>query len=160
MAVLAASRFIDQSDENRRSTAQLLAAAEYIGAPLEAIAPRFLGQYADGLGHTWQDAHALRFFGEGEVNMPYHSDGLWFMTQLRRWGLLRQDPDYLAVARSVQQTALYRDAASALGIAVPESLMRTSRLMDGSHWDGRDPAGYARGFALHALSDLPIANLS
>jgi len=160
MAVLAASRFIDQSDENRRSTAQLLAAAEYVGAPLEAIAPRFLGQYADGLGHAWQDAHALRFFGEGEVNMPYHSDGLWFMTQLRRWGLLRQDPDYLAVARSVQQTALYRDAASALGIAVPESLMRTSRLMDGSHWDGSDPAGYARGFALHALSDLPIANLS
>jgi nitrate/nitrite transport system substrate-binding protein len=26
-------------------------------------------------------------------------------------------------------------------------------LMDGSRWDGSDPAGYARSFALHALGD-------
>ncbi|MCQ4324553.1 nitrate transporter [Stutzerimonas stutzeri] len=157
MAVLEASRFIDQNQENRRSTAQLIAGHEYVDAPLASIEPRFLGLYQDGLGNTWQDAHPLRFFAEGTVNMPYHSDGLWFMTQLRRWGLLREDPDYLAVARTVQQTTLYRQAASALGIAVPESPMRTSTLMDGSHWDGSDPAGYARSFALHAMADSAVA---
>ncbi|MCQ4313400.1 ABC transporter substrate-binding protein [Pseudomonas stutzeri] len=153
MAVLEASRFIDQSQTNRRSAAQLIASNEYINAPLAAIEPRFLGQYEDGLGHAWQDKHPLRFFGNGEVNMPYHSDGLWFMTQLRRWGLLREDPDYLAVAQSVQQTSLYRDAATALNVPVPDSSMRSAVLIDGSHWDGSDPAGYARSFALHALTD-------
>jgi nitrate/nitrite transport system substrate-binding protein len=153
MAILEASRFIDESQENRRSTAQLIAGSDYVNAPVASIESRFLGQYEDGLGHAWLDQHPLRFFGNGVVNMPYHSDGLWFMTQLRRWGLLREDPDYLAVAQSVQQTSLYRDAASALNIAVPDSPMRSAMLMDGSRWDGSDPAGYARSFALHALGD-------
>jgi two-component system, oxyanion-binding sensor len=160
MAVLEASRFIDQNQENRRSTAHLIAGRDYVDAPIAAIEPRFLGQYEDGLGHAWQDKHPLRFFGDGEVNMPYHSDGLWFMTQLRRWGLLREDPDYLVVAQSVQQTGLYRDAASALNISVPDSPMRSAILMDGSHWDGSNPAGYARSFALHALADAaPLRHL-
>jgi len=156
MAILEASRFIDESQENRRSTAQLIAGSDYVDAPVAAIEPRFLGQYEDGLGHAWLDKHPLRFFGNGEVNMPYHSDGLWFMTQLRRWGLLREDPDYLAVAQSVQQTSLYRDAATALNIPVPDSPMRNAILMDGSRWDGSDPAGYARSFALHALADTAL----
>lgn len=160
MAILEASRFIDESQENRRSTAQLIAGRDYVDAPVAAIEPRFLGQYEDGLGNAWLDKHPLRFFGNGDVNMPYHSDGLWFMTQLRRWGLLREDPDYLAVAQSVQQTSLYRDAATALNIFVPDSPMRSATLMDGSYWDGSDPAAYSRSFALHALADhVPLHTL-
>ena len=78
---------------------------------------------------------------------------MWFMTQFRRWGLLRDDPDYLAVARQVQQLSLYRDAASSLGIDCPPTDMRSSQLIDGSVWDGSDPRGYAHGFRLHALAD-------
>lgn len=48
MAILQASRFIEQSPENRRSTAQLLSAPEYLDAPLDCIEPRLLGDYADG----------------------------------------------------------------------------------------------------------------
>jgi nitrate/nitrite transport system substrate-binding protein len=31
--------------------------------------------------------------------------------------------------------------------------MRASQLIDGNIWDGSDPAGYARSFKLHAMSD-------
>ncbi|WP_425317322.1 CmpA/NrtA family ABC transporter substrate-binding protein [Stutzerimonas chloritidismutans] len=157
MAVLEASRFIDQSQENRRSTAQLIAGSEYVNAPLAAIESRFLGSYQDGLGNAWNDQHPLRFFADGAANMPYLSDGLWFMTQLRRWGLLRQDPDYQLVASQVQQIELYRQAAEALGITVPESPMRSATLMDGKTWDGSDPAAYARSFPLHAMADQAVA---
>ncbi|WP_288856473.1 CmpA/NrtA family ABC transporter substrate-binding protein [uncultured Pseudomonas sp.] len=153
MAILEASRFIEQSRENRRSTAQLLSAPEYLDAPVACIEPRLLGDYDDGLGNQWQDPHALRFFADGEVNLPYLSDGMWFMTQFRRWGLLREDPDYLGVARQVQQLALYRQAAETLGITPGNSDMRRSQLLDGKTWDGSDPAGYARSFHLHALAD-------
>ncbi len=158
MAVLEASRFIDENEENRLSTAQLLSGQDYVDAPLSAIQPRFLGQYQDGLGHAWLDAHPLRFHGQGAVNMPYLSDAMWFMTQFRRWGLLRDDPDYLVIARQVQQLELYQQAASALGIAVPAP-MRSSQLLDGQTWDGSDPAGYARSFALHARVDAPAGAL-
>ncbi|WP_085631357.1 CmpA/NrtA family ABC transporter substrate-binding protein [Pseudomonas sp. R16(2017)] len=153
MAVLEASRFIEASTENRRSTAQLLSAPPYLDAPASCIEPRFLGDYADGLGHRWQDPHALSFHREGAVNLPYLSDGMWFMTQFRRWGLLRDDPDYLGVARQVQQLALYRDAAAAVGVPAGFADMRSSQLIDGKVWDGSDPAGYARSFRLHALCD-------
>ncbi|QVM98290.1 ABC transporter substrate-binding protein [Pseudomonas sp. SORT22] len=157
MAVLTASRFIEQSRENRRSTAQLLSSKAYLDAPLSSIEPRLLGHYQDGLGNQWQDRHALRLYDQGRANLPYLSDGLWFMTQFRRWGLLREDPDYLAVARQVQQLALYRDAATAVGVPCAGSDMRSSQLIDGSRWDGSDPHGYARSFRLHALAEPPAA---
>ena len=153
MALLEASRFIEQNIENRRSTAQLLSGHEYLDAPLDCIEPRLLGIYDDGLGNQWQDPHALRFFAGGDVNLPYLSDGMWFMTQFRRWGLLREDPDYLGVARQVQQLALYRQAADALGISSNDRDMRSSQLIDGKIWDGSDPGGYARSFRLHAMAD-------
>ncbi len=153
MAVLEASRFIEESPENRRSTAQLLSASEFLDAPVSSIEPRLLGRYSDGLGASWHDDHALRFHANGAANFPYLSDGMWFMTQFRRWGLLREDPDYLAVAHQVQQLELYSRAAGSLEIGLPASPMRSSQLLDGSVWDGSDPAAYARSFALHALSD-------
>ena len=153
MAILEASRFIEESQENRRSTAQLLSARDYLDAPLDCIEPRLLGDYDDGLGNQWQDPHALRFFAGGEVNLPYLSDGMWFMTQFRRWGLLREDPDYLGIARQVQQLDLYRQAANAVGVSANGEDMRSSQLIDGKIWDGSDPAAYARSFRLHAMTD-------
>ncbi|MPQ65968.1 MULTISPECIES: CmpA/NrtA family ABC transporter substrate-binding protein [unclassified Pseudomonas] len=153
MAILEASRFIEESQENLRSTAQLLSGSDYLDAPLASIEPRLLGRYDDGLGRHWQDPHALTFHDRGAANYPYLSDGMWFMTQFRRWGLLREAPDYLGVASQVQQLDLYRRAANALDIPMPGTPMRSSRLLDGQVWDGSDPEAYARGFALHALND-------
>ncbi|MBQ55931.1 MULTISPECIES: CmpA/NrtA family ABC transporter substrate-binding protein [Pseudomonas] len=151
MSVLEASRFIDENPENKRSTAKLISSSEYLNAPLSSVEPRFLGHYQDGLGNAWADPHPLHFHAGGAVNMPYLSDGMWFMSQFRRWGLLREAPDYLAVAQQIHQLELYRQAATALDIKIPAP-MRSSTLMDGKCWDGLDPERYATSFDLHALS--------
>lgn len=149
-AVLEASRWIDASDENRRETAKTIAARAYINTAVETIEGRMLGHYEDGLGKTWQDAHAMRFFNDGAVSYPWLSDGFWFLTQQKRWGLLKSDPDYLAVARQINRSELYKQAATAVGgISVPTSQMRSSTLIDGKVWDGSDPAAYANSFAIH-----------
>ncbi|MFW3570504.1 CmpA/NrtA family ABC transporter substrate-binding protein [Kosakonia cowanii] len=149
-AVLEASRWIDASDENRRETAKTIAARAYINTAVETIEGRMLGHYEDGLGKTWQDAHAMRFFNDGAVSYPWLSDGIWFLTQQKRWGLLKSDPDYLAVARQINRSDLYKQAATAVGgISVPTSQMRSSTLIDGKVWDGSDPAAYANSFAIH-----------
>jgi nitrate/nitrite transport system substrate-binding protein len=88
----------------------------------------------------------MKFFNDGAVNYPYLSDGMWFLTQHKRWGLLKEHPDYLAVAKQINQTELYKQAASAVGVPVPKSDMRTSKLIDGVVWDGKDPAKYADSF--------------
>ena len=56
----------------------------------------------------------------------------------------------LAVAKQVNQIELYKQAAGALKINVPKDPMRTSKLMDGVVWDGKDPKKYADGFAIKA----------
>ncbi len=150
MALLEAGRFIDANEENRRSTARLIAGKAYVNAPVQVIEQRFLGNYEDGLGNSWQDPHSMQFCRDGSVNFPYLSDGMWFLTQFRRWGLLTEDPDYAAVAAAVNQTRLFSEAAGALGMAVPASSVRSSTLIDGTVWNGSDPAGYARSFAIKA----------
>jgi nitrate/nitrite transport system substrate-binding protein len=73
---------------------------------------------------------------------------MWFMTQHRRWGLLKEDPDYLAVAKKVNRLDVYRQAAEATRTPLPKDPMRVSKLMDGVVWDGREPRKYAAAFKL------------
>jgi nitrate/nitrite transport system substrate-binding protein len=146
MAVLEASRWIDASLSNKAKMAETVADKAYVNTSVDAINQRILGRYQNGLGKTWDDPNHMKFFGDGAVNYPYLSDGMWFLTQHKRWGLLKEHPNYLAVAQQVNQTALYRQAAGALKVSVPKTELRTSKLIDGTVWDGKDPAKYADGF--------------
>ncbi len=151
MAVLEASRWIESSAANRQRTAETIAQASYVGTGVAAIGPRLRGDYDNGLGRRWQDAQALKFFDDGAVNFPYLSDGMWFLTQHKRWGLMDEHPDYLAVARRINQIDLYTEAARALGINLPAQPIRRSRLIDGVHWGGADAPAYADAFELQGM---------
>jgi nitrate/nitrite transport system substrate-binding protein len=146
-AILEASRYIDAT-ANRSKVAKLISGKAYVNAPEQVIEGRFLGHYENGIGKQWEDPNYMKFFNDGKVPFPYLSDGMWFLTQHKRWGLLKGDPDYLAVAQKVNQIKLYSEAASQLGIAVPTDPMRTSKLMDGMVWDGKNPKAYAAGFKI------------
>jgi nitrate/nitrite transport system substrate-binding protein len=152
MAVLEASRWIDAGLQNKNKMAETIAEKAYVNTSVDAINQRILGRYQNGLGKTWDDPNHMKFFNDGLVNYPYLSDGMWFLTQHKRWGLLKSHPDYLAVARQINQTALYKQAAAQLKINVPKSDMRSSKLMDGVVWDGSNPARYADGFKVNALA--------
>ncbi len=146
MAVLEASRWIDASLQNKLKMAEVVAEKAYINTSVDVINQRILGRYQNGLGKTWDDPNHMKFFNDGAVNFPYLSDGMWFLTQHKRWGLLKEHPDYLGVAKQINQVDLYKQAASALKISIPKDPMRTSKLIDGVVWDGKDPAKYADSF--------------
>jgi nitrate/nitrite transport system substrate-binding protein len=150
MAVLEAGRWIDASLSNKNKMAETIADKAYVNTSVDAINQRILGRYQNGLGKTWDDPNHMKFFADGAVNYPYLSDGMWFLTQHKRWGLLKDHPDYLGVAKAINQTALYKQAAAALKISVPAGDLRTSKLIDGTVWDGKEPAKYADGFKVRA----------
>ena len=149
-AILDAGRWIDASLANRRLTAETVAQKAYINTDMNVILERMLGRYSNGLGKTWDDKNHMKFFNDGAVNFPYLSDGMWFLTQHKRWGLLKSDPDYLAVAKQINRIDLYKQAAAAAKVALPKSDMRSSKLIDGVVWDGKDPKKYAASFKIHA----------
>jgi nitrate/nitrite transport system substrate-binding protein len=150
MAVLEASRWIDASLANKNKMAETIADKSYVNTSVDAINQRILGRYQNGLGKTWDDPNHMKFFADGAVTYPYLSDGMWFLTQHKRWGLLKEHPDYLAVAQQINQTALYKQAADAMKVSVPKSDMRSSKLIDGVVWDGKEPAKYADSFKVRA----------
>ena len=150
MAILEASRWIDASLQNKLKMAETIADKSYVNTGVDAINQRILGRYQNGLGKTWDDPNHMKFFDGGAVNYPYLSDGMWFLTQQKRWGLIKAHPDYLGVATQINRVDIYKQAASGLGVPVPASPMRASKLLDGTTWDGSNPAKYADSFKIHA----------
>jgi nitrate/nitrite transport system substrate-binding protein len=145
-AIIDAGRWIDASLSNRQKTAEIVADKSYVNTDKEVIVERMLGRYNNGIGKVWDDKDHMKFYNDGHAPFPYLSDGMWFMTQHRRWGLLKEDPDYLAVATKVNRLDVYRDAAAMAKASVPKDAMRTSKFIDGVVWDGRDPKRYANAF--------------
>jgi len=145
-AVIEAGKWIDASLSNRQKTAETVADRSYVNTDKDVILARMLGRYENGIGKVWDDPDAMKFYNDGYVTYPFLSDGMWFLTQHRRWGLLKQDVDYLAIAKQVNRLDVYKDAAAMAKASTPKDPMRTSKLIDGVVWDGKDPKKYASAF--------------
>jgi nitrate/nitrite transport system substrate-binding protein len=144
-ALLDASKYID-TRRNLPAVVKIIAGKAYVDTESQVIEDCMRGNYDNGIGKKWKDTNHIKFYGEGKVNFPYLSDGMWFLTQHKRWGLLKSHPDYLAIARQVNQIAVYKEAATLARVPVPDVEIRTSRLVDGVVWDGKNPESYADGF--------------
>ena len=149
-AILEAGRWIDTGLQNKNKMAETIAEKSYVNTSVDAINPRILGRYTNGMGKNWDDPNFMKFYNDGAVNFPYLSDGMWFLTQHKRWGLIKEHPDYLKVATEINKIDIYKQAATASKTPVPKDTMRTSKLMDGVVWDGKNPKAYADGFKVHA----------
>ncbi len=149
-AIIEAGKWIDASLSNRQKTAETVADRAYVNTDKDVILERMLGRYSDGIGKTWDDPDAMKFYNDGYVTYPFLSDGMWFLTQHRRWGLLKDDVDYLGVAKQVNRLDIYKQAADLTKTPIPKSTLRTVKMIDGTVWDGKDPKKYAASFKIKA----------
>jgi len=149
-AIIEAGKWIDAGLQNKNKMAETVADKAYVNTSVDVINQRILGRYQNGLGKTWDDPNHMKFYNEGTVTFPYLTDGMWFLTQHKRWGLIKDHPDYLGIAKQINQIDIYKDAATAAKAPVPKEAMRSSKMVDGVVWDGKDPKKYADGFKVHA----------
>ena len=149
-AILDASKWIDAGLQNKMKMAETIADKAYVNTSVDVINQRILGRYQNGLGKTWDDKNHMKFYADGNATFPYLSDGMWFLTQHKRWGLLKDHPDYLNVAKQINHIDIYKQAATASKTPVPKDVLRTSKFMDGVTWDGKDPKKYADSFKVKA----------
>jgi nitrate/nitrite transport system substrate-binding protein len=149
-AILEASKYIDSSAKSKHETAEVVSAPSFVNTDINVIQDRMMGRYNNGIGKAWDDPNAMKFYNDGAVNFPYLSDGMWFMTQHKRWGLLKEHPNYLEVAKKVNNIAVYKQAAEATKTPLPKSEMRSSKLFDGVVWNGQNPSAYADSFKIKA----------
>ncbi len=150
-AVTEAGQFIDKM-QNRQQTAEIVSQPQYINCPPDSILKRMKGitDFGDGR-KVEQDKLAMTFF-DRNTNFPWKSHGQWWVTQFRRWGMVKGTPDYKGITDKVSRTDLYRDAVKGMGFSVPAEDMKTETFaLDGKVYDPTKPEEYATSFAIHNM---------
>lgn len=146
------SVFIDKL-ENRTEVAEIVSRPSYINCPKEIILGRLLGKYDHGDGQgEHEDKDYMRFHERG-VNLPWKSHGVWWLSQFRRWGMVKGAPNYKQIVDRVHRPDIYRDVAKDLGIAVPAEDFKTETFFDGVSFDPTKPEEYAASFAVKNLAE-------
>ncbi|NOT57793.1 MAG: ABC transporter substrate-binding protein [Deltaproteobacteria bacterium] len=146
------SVFIDKI-ENRAEVAEVVSRPSYINCPKEIILGRLLGKYDHGDGQgEHEDKDYMRFYERG-VNLPWKSHGVWWLSQFRRWGMVKGAPDYKQIVDRVHRPDIYRAVAKDMGITVPAEDFKNETFFDGGSFDPTKPEEYAAAFAVKNLAE-------
>lgn len=149
-AVIEAGQWNDKL-ENRPRMAEVVAQPQYVNTTKEIILGRMLGDYDYGDGRKEKDKYYMTFF-DRQTTFPLKSHGVWWLSQFRRWGMVKEPPDYKAVVDRVHRPDIYREVAREMSLETPREDMRKETLFDGVTFDPADPEKYAKGFPIHSMS--------
>jgi len=134
--------------ENRKQAAEVVSRATCINCPPEIILARLLGEYDYGDGRKEKDPNYM-IFSQRECNFPQKTFGLWWLSQFRRWGMVKSAPDYQGIVAKVMRQDLYREAMKEMGVTSQFKDMQKQTLFDGV-FDPTDPEKYAMSFPVHS----------
>lgn len=160
-ALIRASIWLDaDGGKNRPEAVKLLASPKYVGADEKVLMASMTGKFTFGAGDT-RDTPEFNLFFDQQASYPFYSDGIWFLTQMRRWGQITEaKPDqwYLDTAKAVYRPDIYDAAAKSLvadgkadAALFPASdgfRVYARKAIDGVAFDARKPAAYAASFAI------------
>jgi nitrate/nitrite transport system substrate-binding protein len=130
---------------NRKQIAAAIAPRNFLNQPVEVLEQVLTGVYPDGLGATKTVPDRIDF-----DPFPYHSMAVWILTQMKRWGYVKQDVDYKQVAAEVFLTTACADAMKAVGQKPPAvtSMKHTFALGKTKIFDPDKPDDYLKSFAI------------
>ena len=111
-ALLRASQFCD-APENASYTAALLSRRQYLNVTGHAVIASLPGG-----GKTGDDTGV---FFRSAATFPWCSHGLWFLHEMKRWGLIDQSVEEQSLVKRVYRPDLYRIAAHAMKVAAPRA---------------------------------------
>jgi nitrate/nitrite transport system substrate-binding protein len=144
-----ASEHLDKLD-NRPKAAEIIARPTYINCPPAIILERLLGKYDYGDGRKEQDPHYM-IFSQRDCNYPQPAYGRWWLSQFRRWGMVKGAPDYQVIVKRVMRPDIYGEAIKELAVKRQIAEVQNLTLFDGT-FDSADPEKYARSFQVNSLA--------
>src|SRR5712672_2400332 len=128
--------------ENRKQIAAAIAPANYLNQPETVLEQILTGTYADGLGGVKRDPNRIDF-----DPFPWNQFAIWILTQMKRWGQIKGDVDYKAVA---EQVYLATDTAKLMkeaGLDPPAARSKNFKVM-GKTFDPSKPEDYIKSFKI------------
>jgi nitrate/nitrite transport system substrate-binding protein len=140
-SILDATAFASKA-ENRKQIAAAIAPANYINQPEIVLEQILTGTFADGLGSVKTDAKRVDF-----DPFPWESFAIWIMTQMKRWGQIKGEVDYQAVARQVYLATDTTKLMKEVGLTPPATTTKSIMIM-GKAFDPAKPAEYVNSFKI------------
>ena len=101
---------------NRKQIAAAIAPRNFLNQPVEVLEQVLTGVFPDGLGNTKTVPDRIDF-----DPFPYQSMAVWILTQMKRWGYIKQEVDYKKIASQVFLASACRDALRGLGKKAPDA---------------------------------------
>jgi nitrate/nitrite transport system substrate-binding protein len=130
--------------ENIPDIARAISTRNYLNQPEIVIRQALDGRYADGLGQIQNHPDRARF-----DPMPWYSMATWMLGQMKRWGYIKQDVDYKALAEQVFLMTDARKHMAELGLPgadeQPVSGYRSFEVM-GKTYDASQTTDYINSF--------------
>jgi nitrate/nitrite transport system substrate-binding protein len=165
-ALILAGQWLDDTDSdgnflNREEAARILSRPDYVGADYDIIKNSMTGFFL----FQKTDKRAMpefNVFFKNHCTYPWYSDGVWFLTQMRRWGQISETKPkswYLETAKEVYKPDVYLKAAKLLlqdGLIAEKDVpwesdgfkVATSDFIDGNTYDGKEPIKYINSFKI------------
>ncbi len=135
--------------KNRPEQAEIVSRATYINCPKELILPRLLGKTDYGDGRNKQDSDYM-IFSSRNCNYPQPKYATWWLTQLKRWGMLPGPVDYKKVSMEVMRPGLYEEAMKEIGYKHGGRDDKPETLFDGKSFDPTKAEAYAGSFEVNS----------
>lgn len=159
-ALIRAGKWLDETDDsgtlvNREEACRLLSQPNYVGADFDVIKNSMTGYFFFQKSDK-REMPDFNVFFKYYCSYPWYSDGVWFLTQMRRWGQITEPKSaewYAETAKEVYKPAIYLEAAKRLlaeghitEADVPWDSdgykAATAEFIDGIEYDGRKPIEY------------------
>lgn len=158
-ALIRAGKWLDDP-ANRPTAVGILSRQEYVGADSVVIANSMNGSFEFEKGDK-RSLPDFNVFFKYNATYPFYSDGVWFLTQMRRWGQIADAKPaswYDETIKKIYKPEIWLSAAKELvaqGHLSQEDIPTTdgykapvSDFIDGHLYDGKDPIGYINSFKI------------
>ncbi|NJM79119.1 MAG: ABC transporter substrate-binding protein [Flavobacterium sp.] len=158
-ALIRAGKWLDEP-ANRAEAVKILSKPQYVGAPEEVLANSMTGTFEFEKGDK-RSMPDFNVFYKYNATYPFYSDGIWFLTQMRRWGQITEKKPaawYEETIKKIYKPEIWKKAADLLvaeGKIPAEDIPTTdgykpatTDFIDGNKYDAKDPIGYINSFKI------------
>jgi nitrate/nitrite transport system substrate-binding protein len=158
-ALIRAGKWLDDP-KNRDEAVKILSSPAYVGADEAVLKNSMTGTFEYEKGDK-RDAADFNVFFKYNATYPFYSDGVWYMTQMRRWGQITeaQPADwYASKIKEVYKPEIWTKAAELLvkegnldQADIPTTdgyKAATSDFIDGLQYDGKKPLEYIKSMKI------------
>ncbi len=146
-AVIKAQKWLDESWENREEAIGYLAKRNYVNAPKNVLRKSMSGTFLYNKGVDSANP-MFNVFANNYASYPFYSHGMWFVTQMYRWGQLDKAVDMKALIEKVYRPDLFAQVAAQVDYKLPPSAWKKdgvdeyNKFLDGKVWDPNKAVDY------------------